>query len=126
MQKFYFNTLSPAEKKQIRYIRARGTGRSSRRIPPLSPWDFGISMPWLEEKRQLPENEILLTDWATHGNPPNFEAWSFRNALGMTSQLENALATAGGLDDIARLTGTLETGDDGEIRLDSVNTAARA
>lgn len=124
MQTFHFNGLSPRERKKIRYIRVRGTGRSSGRIPDLSPWDFGIAIPWLDENRQVPENEVALKDWATHGNPPDFDAWSFRSALGLTNDLENALATAGSLEDVARLTGTLGMGDEAEI--DSGNAAGGA
>ncbi|KAJ7703641.1 hypothetical protein B0H17DRAFT_1194141 [Mycena rosella] len=52
-----------------------GTGRSLQRIPDVSPWDFGIAMPWLQIHRLLPENSVLLAGWATYGNPPGFDAF---------------------------------------------------
>ncbi|KAJ7305472.1 hypothetical protein DFH08DRAFT_623170, partial [Mycena albidolilacea] len=70
LQKFWFSSLTAREQASLKYIRARGTGRSSPRIPDYSPWNFGISIPWLEANRLVPENTITLADWNTHGNPP--------------------------------------------------------
>ncbi|KAF8194886.1 hypothetical protein K438DRAFT_1484883, partial [Mycena galopus ATCC 62051] len=69
IHKMWFSTLTKREKNAIVYIRVRGTGRSSSRIPELAPWDFGISVPWLEKARALPQNKVLLVDWNTYGNP---------------------------------------------------------
>ncbi|KAF7346895.1 hypothetical protein MVEN_01441700 [Mycena venus] len=55
----------------------QGTGRSSARIPDLAPWDFGSSVPWLEKARTLPENEVLLADWNTYGNPAGVDNMFF-------------------------------------------------
>jgi hypothetical protein len=76
----WFESLTPRERNAIHYIRVRGTGRSSRRIPDVSPWDFGISTVWLEANLQIPENEVALEGWGTHGNPPGFDA-SFLEAI---------------------------------------------
>lgn len=74
LQQFWVSKLSAREKNTIKYIRVRGTGRSSSRIPDIAPWDFAISIPWLEESRLLPENVTLLADWNTYGNPSRFDA----------------------------------------------------
>ncbi|KAK7059461.1 hypothetical protein R3P38DRAFT_2758891 [Favolaschia claudopus] len=50
---------------------------TSRRIPDVAPWDFGISVPWLETNRLLDENEETLHDWNTYGNPPGFDSIDF-------------------------------------------------
>ncbi|KAJ7799843.1 hypothetical protein B0H14DRAFT_2902032 [Mycena olivaceomarginata] len=73
LQKFWFSTLTAREQATIKYIRVRGTGRSSPRIPDYAPWNFAISAPWLEVNRLVPENTITLSDWNTHGNPPGLD-----------------------------------------------------
>ncbi|KAF7367178.1 hypothetical protein MSAN_00977700 [Mycena sanguinolenta] len=73
----WFNSLSAREKNCIKFIRVRDTHRSQRRIPDYTPWDFGISIPWLDENKKLPENEGLLHDWGTYGNPSGFDATFF-------------------------------------------------
>ncbi|KAF8168612.1 hypothetical protein K438DRAFT_2024904 [Mycena galopus ATCC 62051] len=85
MHKMWFNTLTKREKNAIVYIRVRGTGRSSSRIPELALWNFGISVPWLETARTLPENEVLLLDWNTHGNP----AGADENFLAVLAQIDD-------------------------------------
>ncbi|KAJ7288588.1 hypothetical protein C8J57DRAFT_1642627 [Mycena rebaudengoi] len=72
-------TCTPREKWNSLHS-GSGTGRSSRRIPDLSPWDFGISAAWLEASLQIPENAVALEGWGTYGNPPGFDA-SFLDAL---------------------------------------------
>ncbi|KAJ7169320.1 hypothetical protein C8R43DRAFT_830483, partial [Mycena crocata] len=72
IQSYHFERLTAQERNAIRYVRVRGTGRTSSRIPDVSPWDFGINMAWLEENQRKPENAELLADWGTHGNPSGF------------------------------------------------------
>ncbi|KAJ7939165.1 hypothetical protein B0H13DRAFT_1850900 [Mycena leptocephala] len=76
-EKKWYKSLSARERNAIKYIRVRGTHQSSARIPDYTPWDFGISIPWLEENQKLPENEVLLADWNTCGNPAGFDATFF-------------------------------------------------
>ncbi|KAJ7787040.1 hypothetical protein B0H14DRAFT_2955638, partial [Mycena olivaceomarginata] len=57
LQKFWFSTLTAREQATIKYIRVRGTGRSSPRIPDYAP----------------SQNTITLSDWNTHGNPPGLD-----------------------------------------------------
>ncbi|KAK6984572.1 hypothetical protein R3P38DRAFT_2575667 [Favolaschia claudopus] len=77
MHALWFDSLSAREKNSIRYIRVRGSGRTSRRIPEVAPWNFGISVPWLETNRLLDENQETLHDWNTYGNPPGFDDVDF-------------------------------------------------
>jgi hypothetical protein len=124
MQQFHFDDLSATEKKKIRYVRVRNTGPLSRRIPDVSPWDFGIAMPWLRENQSLPENE-RLADWGSHGDPPGFNAKFIpphRAAPPTQNSNEpaHAFETAGSLEEIVPLTGTMSLNF--EPRVDPINT----
>ncbi|KAJ7801978.1 hypothetical protein B0H14DRAFT_2614854 [Mycena olivaceomarginata] len=89
MQKMWYRTLTPRERKAIKYIRVRGTGRSSSRIPHLAPRNFGLSIPWLEEARTLPENEDFLADWNTHGNPAGVDDMFFDTLAQIDDNADN-------------------------------------
>ncbi|KAJ7429871.1 hypothetical protein B0H11DRAFT_1631203, partial [Mycena galericulata] len=68
----WWDHLSPREKKNIKYIRVRDTGRSSTRIPKLAPFNFGLSKPWLDRHRFDPQYTTLLADWDNHKSPVGF------------------------------------------------------
>ncbi|KAK6996366.1 hypothetical protein R3P38DRAFT_2433767, partial [Favolaschia claudopus] len=81
LQKRWIATLEDADTRRIAYTRVRGTGRKCRRIPAASPYDIGINTTWLAEARTLPENEDILSKWATYGNPAGFDVEALRRAL---------------------------------------------
>ncbi|KAJ7084548.1 hypothetical protein B0H15DRAFT_802320 [Mycena belliarum] len=102
----WFNSLTPTERKAIKYIRVRGTDRVSSRVPEVSPWDFGISDEWLEAARRDPENQLFLSDWGTHGNPAGFND-SFFGIPSDATELASALASAENLEQVAWITGSM-------------------
>ncbi|KAK7029129.1 hypothetical protein R3P38DRAFT_3516094 [Favolaschia claudopus] len=77
MHQLWFDSLSAREQNCIKYVRVRGSGRTSRRIPDVAPWNLGISVPWLDTNRLLDENQETLHDWNTYGNPPGFNDVDF-------------------------------------------------
>ncbi|KAJ7443280.1 hypothetical protein FB451DRAFT_950517, partial [Mycena latifolia] len=68
----WWDSLTPHQKGNLKFIRVRGTGRRSSRIPKLAPYNFGINQEWLERHRFDPRYQEMLSDWNTHGNPPGF------------------------------------------------------
>lgn len=72
--KIWFNASTKQQKNKITFIRVRNTGRPSRRIPAVAPYNFGISSPWLDRAREDPANTVLLHGWGTFKNPPGFDA----------------------------------------------------
>ncbi|KAJ6564364.1 hypothetical protein B0H19DRAFT_1285779, partial [Mycena capillaripes] len=88
-------SLKPKERANIRYIRVRGTNRVSHRVPTIAPYDFGISLDWLEQHQDDALAGPLLKDWNNYGNPDGFETWKlhpYQNATG------SAAAEAEGVD----------------------------
>ncbi|KAF7368238.1 hypothetical protein MVEN_00143900 [Mycena venus] len=70
MQALYAAALNASGGAPFKFTRVpTPTHRKSSRVPRISPWDFGISSQWLDEQRNDPEVEGLVSDWGTHGNP---------------------------------------------------------
>jgi hypothetical protein len=69
----WLSGLEPADMQHIIYERVHDTGRRCRRIPRISPYDFGIFFPWLQQARARPENAAILGDWGTHGDPEGLD-----------------------------------------------------
>ncbi|KAJ7453007.1 hypothetical protein B0H11DRAFT_1876116 [Mycena galericulata] len=70
----WWDSRTPREKSNIKFIRVRGTGRSSSRIPKVAPFNFGISQPWLERHRFDPNFRDLLEDWGDYTDPVGFSS----------------------------------------------------
>ncbi|KAJ7729849.1 hypothetical protein DFH07DRAFT_1066112 [Mycena maculata] len=68
----WYDSLTAKEKSNIKYIRVRGTGQSSSRIPTKAPFNFGISKPWLEKHQFDPRFQDLLADWGHWPDPAGF------------------------------------------------------
>ncbi|KAJ7491573.1 hypothetical protein B0H11DRAFT_2228734 [Mycena galericulata] len=68
----WWDSLSVREKSAIKYIRVRGSGRSSKRVPKVAPFNFGVSQPWLDRHKFDPELQALLADWNSHPDPIGF------------------------------------------------------
>ncbi|KAJ7167152.1 hypothetical protein C8R43DRAFT_167619 [Mycena crocata] len=71
------NSRTAKEKESVIYTRVRTSGRRSRRIPAVSPWDFGISSQWLEAARADETNDDRLREWGTFGNPVGWDSTLF-------------------------------------------------
>jgi hypothetical protein len=55
---FWCEQLDPDDAGNYVYMRARNFGRRSRRIHAVGPYDFGISLTWLEQARCPPEGAV--------------------------------------------------------------------
>nr|GAT56533.1 predicted protein [Mycena chlorophos] len=72
----------------VPYTRVRNTGRTSTRVPRLTPMDWMINVSWLEEHRAA--GDELLEDWGKMGSPAGF---GVATAVGAETSAE-----AGGVD----------------------------
>ncbi|KAJ7755297.1 hypothetical protein DFH07DRAFT_959406 [Mycena maculata] len=95
LQKYWFDTLTTCEQNTIKYICVRGSGWSSHHIPDTSPWDFGISGEWLGVSKHIPENEVLLVDWRTYGNPAGFDLNALVETINSIEAVEESLRNVG-------------------------------
>ncbi|KAJ7875749.1 hypothetical protein B0H14DRAFT_3436995 [Mycena olivaceomarginata] len=69
---FHSALASSGNKKKIRLVRVRDTGRAPSDIPAVAPYNFRINATWLALNRDDPQYGGLLDDWGTHADPEGF------------------------------------------------------